>query len=215
MSIVWLIRHAESQANAGGRTSYPSEIALTQHGHEQARCVADAFTHAPDLIITSPYLRTQQTAAPLLERFPASQSLEMPVHEFTYLAPERCQNTTWQERVPMAAEYWKRCDPHYVDGLGAESFAGLIDRVNAFMAYLKENQGLFIAAFTHGQFVQALLWRLISNPITMTSASMRGCMDFMYSFDIPNAAIVKLRLDGGIWMSGVETHHLPGEVLAE
>ncbi|HKC86457.1 MAG TPA: phosphoglycerate mutase family protein, partial [Blastocatellia bacterium] len=117
---VWLIRHAESAGNAGLTTSRPDTIPLTGKGIDQASRLADSFTRPPTLIVTSPYIRTQQSARPTIERFPAVRREQWPVQEFTYLAPARYQDTTDADRWPFAEKYWSRCDPHYIDGEGAE-----------------------------------------------------------------------------------------------
>ena len=93
MPTIWFIRHAQSQANAGEKTVNPAAIALTPTGREQAAHVAAAFKQAPDLVITSPYLRTQQTAEYLFQRYPDARREIWPVYEFTYLALERCRDT--------------------------------------------------------------------------------------------------------------------------
>ena len=66
MTIVFLIRHGESQSNAGLPTTSPNNVALTPQGRQQARHVADFLKFYPslDLIVTSPYLRAKQTAEP-------------------------------------------------------------------------------------------------------------------------------------------------------
>ena len=66
MVSIWLIRHGESEANAGLPTSDVALIELTEKGHQQAQKVASAFTQAPSLIVTSPYIRTKQTAQPTI-----------------------------------------------------------------------------------------------------------------------------------------------------
>src|SRR5713226_5749395 len=70
MSTVWLIRHGESQSNAGLPTLSPVFPGLTKRGIVQAESIAQAFTRVPSLIITSRYKRTKQTALPTTERFP-------------------------------------------------------------------------------------------------------------------------------------------------
>lgn len=87
MRTVWLIRHAQSESNFGLPSFIPAAPPLTPLGIEQARYVAGAFSERPNLIVTSPYVRTQQTAQPTLERFPDVPQEEWPVQEFTYLAP--------------------------------------------------------------------------------------------------------------------------------
>ena len=64
------IRHGQSTGNAGLPSPDLASIALTELGHAQAHAVAAAWIETPALIVTSPYLRTQQTAAPTIARFP-------------------------------------------------------------------------------------------------------------------------------------------------
>ena len=64
------IRHGQSTANTGAPSDDIALIALTETGHGQARQLADRWTETPDLIVTSPFLRTQQTAQPTRARFP-------------------------------------------------------------------------------------------------------------------------------------------------
>ena len=81
MPTVLLIRHGQSQANIGLPTATPQSIALTERGFAQAEQIAEYLaTHIrPDLIVTSSYLRTKQTAAPTLSRFPSIIPKEWPV----------------------------------------------------------------------------------------------------------------------------------------
>lgn len=155
-----LIRHAESDANVGAATDSPASIRLTARGHQQAADLAARFDHAPGLIVVSPYLRTQQTAAPLIARFPAARVEEWPVHEFTYLNPKLYAGTTEAQRAVFADEYWRRCDPHWNDGGGAESFADFIHRVDALLERLANRRRTSTAVFTHGYFIKALQLRM-------------------------------------------------------
>lgn len=100
MPKVWLIRHGESESNADLRTSHPSETTLTPKGLIEAERVAGRFVEAPDLIVVSPYLRSRQTAEPTLQRFAEIAIEEWPVHEFTYLHPNRYRDTMGSERMP-------------------------------------------------------------------------------------------------------------------
>lgn len=58
MPTILLIRHGESQSNAGLASTYPRNVELTQRGHEQARQIR-AFLQTHARIITSPYTRSQ------------------------------------------------------------------------------------------------------------------------------------------------------------
>lgn len=210
MLTIWFIRHAQSQANAGEITCDPAAIALTPLGREQAIHVASIFEHAPDLVISSPYLRAQQTAKPLLDRFPDARAEIWPVQEFTYLCPDRCRNTTVHERLPLAEEYWKRKEPHYIDGGGAESFAALMGRVDMMWQKLSAYKcSKEVVIFTHAQFVRAAIWYWLYVGEQISDRGMRRFQNFLYSFSVPNGAIVKTRLDPAFWVGTVSISHIP------
>ena len=97
---VIFIRHGESTGNAGVPCHDLGAIELTELGQEQAREVAASWIEAPALIVTSPYTRTQQTAAPTIARFPGVPVEVWPIEEFTYLQPARWNGTRSAERMP-------------------------------------------------------------------------------------------------------------------
>jgi broad specificity phosphatase PhoE len=98
---VLIVRHAQSAANAGGRTSDPAAIPITGLGRSQAQCVRNLVPVPPDVIVVSSYIRTVQTAEPLTSRFPNVSVQEWPVQEFTYLDPALCASTTYSERKAL------------------------------------------------------------------------------------------------------------------
>jgi 2,3-bisphosphoglycerate-dependent phosphoglycerate mutase len=209
MAIVWLIRHGESEANAGLVTAEVENIKLTQKGQQQAKQVALCFSEEPSLIVTSPYLRTKQTAEATIERFPRVSQSEWEVQEFSYLATVRRKNTTWIQRVPMAEEYWQRCDPFYCDGEGAESFAEMIERCYGLQKEISQLEDQFVAIFTHEIFMRVFIWLLLTNSVEVTSENMRKIQVFLDIFKIPNGGIMKLQTKNSeIWMNGVLISHL-------
>ena len=201
MRTIWLIRHTESTSNAGLPTEHPRTIPLTPRGHAQALAVAAAFECAPDLIVSSSYERTKATAAPTCARFPHAPHEEWPVHEFTFLAPARYAGTTLPQRMPAVREYWERGDPAGLDGPGSESLLDLFGRVLAFLARLEAAPQPFVAVFSHGEFLRALLWYLLARPAEINPAQMRRFHLFLQALRLPNGAIVPLELRG------------PGEIL--
>lgn len=94
MRQVRLIRHGESAANAGEASPGHATIPLTPKGVEQAYSVANSVTGAPDLIVASPFSRARATAMAAVAKFPDVPYEIWPIHEFTYLEPTRCVNTT-------------------------------------------------------------------------------------------------------------------------
>lgn len=63
MKKIYLVRHGESEFNAGGVIKPENEIALTEKGHVQAEFIAQrAIKLIPEVIISSTLLRAVQTA---------------------------------------------------------------------------------------------------------------------------------------------------------
>ncbi|MEM8533093.1 MAG: histidine phosphatase family protein [Chloroflexota bacterium] len=208
---VWFIRHGESEANAGLATGDPDTIRLTPAGHQQARRVSAYLPAQPDLIVTSPYVRTKETAQPTLNRYPASQHVEWPIQEFTYLSPQRCQNTTKFDRRPMVDAYWNRSDPHHVDGEGAESFVEMLSRVNGLWRRLQDDPSKkFMVIFTHGLFISAIQWSIYHHFAPPTAETMRLFNAFRHTLSVPNGSILKCRFDqqNQVWLHPFFTEHL-------
>lgn len=158
MKKVWLVRHGESIANAGEATQDHRMIPLSTLGIKQAQDLAMTITEKPDLIITSPYLRAQQTALQTIGRFPGvSTGIWDCIHEFVYLAPATCVGTTSAQRRPRVISYWRKCDPEYIDGDGAESYHQLLERIYQTLRLLERRPEQFIILFTHAQFMRNLL----------------------------------------------------------
>ncbi|HYQ65121.1 histidine phosphatase family protein [Actinophytocola sp.] len=189
----WLIRHGESESNAGTPSTVPGASPLTARGREQAERVAAALPEQPALIVTSPYLRAVQTAEPTVARFPDVRREEWPVQEFTYLGDLHDRLTTSEERWPYVVEYWNRADPHLAVG-GAESFAGLIGRINDCIDRLTKQPTGPVAVFTHGIFMHAVAWVLLTDADPL---DMRGFQNFSRGLVVDNGAVFELRFPDG------------------
>jgi len=210
----WIIRHGQSESNAGLATQSAGSARLTDRGRAQARHVAAAFPAAPDLVVVSPYERAVETAAATIDRFPRTPVVTWPVEEFTYLSAANRKGTDNDTRRPLVRAYWDRADPFAVDGEGAESFAAFLERVRGALERLARAEAPFTAVFGHGLFQRALLWLLLVGPVEPTPAAMRACRAFATGTPTPNGAIVPLRLDGArTWTSAVRTDHLPADLV--
>lgn len=209
MGLVWLIRHGESEANAGLPSDQHANIKLTAKGHQQAKQIALFLSQPPSLVVTSPFLRTQQAAQPTIDKFPSAPQVQWQIQEFDYLAAARRKGTTLAERTPMADEYWQRNDPFYVDGEGAESFVEMMNRIDKLHKKIKTLKEEFTVIFTHGIFLRTFLWSLIFNSTEATAETMRQVKVALDFFKVPNGAIIKLQTQNQeIWLGGVITSHL-------
>jgi broad specificity phosphatase PhoE len=171
---------------------------LTELGWRQSREVAASWTETPDLIVTSHYLRTQQTAAATIERFPNVPVEVWPIQEFTYLQPNRWNGTLSSERMPHIERYWNQADPDFSDGEGAESFTTLLHRARAALDRLEVLPvESLVYVFSHGQFIQAVRSLVVDFELS-DRAKMRKFWG-KGSPAIANAQQVELSMEDGIW----------------
>ncbi len=210
MSEVWLIRHGESVSNANLPTGDPAKSSLTEKGFAEAEQIVKAFVKAPDLIVVSSYLRARQTAVPTISRFPHVPQEEWPIHEFTYLNPVRYHGTTGSERRPLALAYWERNNPHENEGEAGESFAELLGRVEETVTRLRQQPAKFIAVFSHGLFLRALVWSILTGITEATPKTMKRYSHFTQAAQIPNGAIIKAQFpaQGSIFIANFDTTHM-------
>lgn len=160
---IFLIRHAESEANINGKTLSHASIALSEHGHKQAQALCLKLPEI-DHVIVSQYLRTHQTAAPLLEKYNLNFEVDEHLHEFSYLSERKCANTNMDDRKAWVNAYWEKMDYQHKDADDAESFEDLYMRVQAFYEKLKILAENYVqknlAVFSHGQFLQLLMMQI-------------------------------------------------------
>ena len=186
MKNVRLIRHGESAANAGEASLNHATIPLTPKGVEQAYLVAQSFNHAPALIVASPFSRAQVTAMATIAAFPDTPLETWPIHEFTYLEPARCANTTVAQRRNWVEAYWAKSDPAFTDGAGAESFLNFIFRVQSFPDQLAKHPAQDIAVFSHGQFISAVTWLIEHEPQDIDGRAMAEWREYEITNHVPN-----------------------------
>lgn len=147
MKHVRLMRHGESAANAGEASLDHATIPITLRGIEQAHLVARSIIQPPALIVASPFSRAQSTAMVTVAAFPNTPFETWPIHEFTYLEPARCINTTVAQRQGWVEAYWAQADPSFTDGDGAESFLDFMSRARSFLKRLEAHHACDIIAF--------------------------------------------------------------------
>lgn len=200
MHTIHFVRHGQSEANAGGITQPNAEIQLTELGHEQARFVASMLPVETPLILTSEFIRTEQTAQYLAARANAVMQSEPLLNEFSSL----CHTTTieglnGEQRKPIAAKYWEDSDPHHVTGSTAESFIQTASRVEQFhLNRLNElpNQNV---VFGHGMWFGMLAWQMLGFGFS-DSWSMRAFRRYQTGMPMPNCFSYQLqRASSGEW----------------
>jgi len=152
---VFLVRHAESAAQAGG-WARNDVVPLTEGGFKQARDLVRKIPSPPGLIVMSSFLRTQQTAQPLRDQFPGVPAEIWDVHEFVPISPGKEAGLSTQERKPYRRAYWERMDPDYCDGSGAESFSGFRRRIEDALGRARRSPVGPVYIFTHSRVFRLL-----------------------------------------------------------
>lgn len=210
-TVVWMIRHGQSDANAGRASNDPAMIPLSPTGHRQAAKVALALGCAPDLILSSPFLRARQTARTTRDSYPRVGFEEWPIQEFSYLGHLHGRATTAAQRRPLVDAYWSAADPSHRDDENSESFLDVLARAQRFLVRLSRHEARSVAAFTHGMFMRAVVWVLLTGETTPSTDGMRRFYRFRTTYSIPNCSIIELTLhsERGNRVLGATTHHLP------
>jgi broad specificity phosphatase PhoE len=92
MRKIYLIRHAESEANTGKFFYDPATIPITNKGLQQAIDLANRINKVSKLY-HSKFTRTLQTAKPTIDKLKIENVEVHPhIHEFTYLHPDQFMN---------------------------------------------------------------------------------------------------------------------------
>lgn len=216
MKQFWLIRHGQSTSNAGLPTTDQETTPLTELGRAQAAGVAAFFVEPPDLIVTSPYQRTAETAAPARVRWPQVAHEVWPVQEFTYLNPALYHNRTQEERWPHVLEYWQQAEPRYRAGDGAESFMDMLGRAAALERRLCETTAERILVFTHGIFMRGFLWHWLVGE-GGGRENMPAFRAFLQATRTPNGCMLAgvVTAEGKVLLGRVQTSHLMPDLGSE
>jgi broad specificity phosphatase PhoE len=167
---------------------------------EQAAAVASCFDEEerPELVVTSPYIRARETAAPLCEKLQLKADV-WPVQEWTFLDTTQYSNTTHDQRLPAVQAFFDRADPIYVEGGESESFASLVGRIDTFLKRLQTVNRKRVVVFTHGYFIKALVWRL-SYRGSIDASAMRSFLRLHSEWVLNNGSITTLYRDGNKWV---------------
>jgi broad specificity phosphatase PhoE len=194
---ILFIRHGESESNAGGKTEHPRSINLTEQGRAQAQARATSLKLTPDLIVTSSYIRTKQTAEPFLARFPGTPAEEWDIHEFTFLSAEKYKDTTNEERRPALMKYWNDADPDYRDGGTAESFNDFVGRCRDTIEKMKNTEADAVLVFCHGYTMNCLRY-ILEGKLDggVTPQNMFAFWDYHAEQKIDNCDMLEFNVDG-------------------
>lgn len=160
MKVVYMVRHGESEANARTLPIHicDSDYALTQKGMEQSRFIAQRAKALDfEVIISSPYIRTRDTAAMITDATGHET-------EFSDLLVERKMPTEINGKAVDDTEAEKVLqrwigslhseEPKVGDG---EDFAEIVERAQLALDHLLQRPEEKILVVTHGYFLRVLM----------------------------------------------------------
>lgn len=198
MAIIF-VRHAESEANIGGVSKPNKSIMLSPKGQIQARELAENIHTLPVCVFISEYIRTLQTARPVLKKYDLQATVLPCLNEFNAFSYDRIEGMTGQQRLPLTRRYWRECDPVVKHGEGAQSFNDFCHQVRGFMGMLDRKEipdGSLI--FGHGMWLSVFMWLNQTKKISsVTKEEMGDFFKFMKLNHPSNCEMIHLTLNTG------------------
>jgi broad specificity phosphatase PhoE len=161
-----LARHGEAVGSREFRFNGSSDVALTPHGEEQARLLADALVLlAPIAVYSSPLVRASSTAAAIASRAELTVEILPGLREQSYGAWERLTADEARQRDPRRFAAWSA-------GRGlappaGESLSAVRQRVVACVQALAERHpGQTVVLVAHVGPIKALLCTALNMPLS-------------------------------------------------
>ena len=185
---VYFVRHGQSSSNAGEVSVPHAEVPLSALGEAQSIAVAPLLPARPALVLTSPYVRARQTAAPYCARCGVQMHDVDLLHEFDAIAFHLIEGMKGEQRRTVSAEFWGKADPLLRTGEDKETFTEFASRVRAFHDIVLPVLPNETVIFGHGTWIALLIWlQLGFNPLV--ERGMRRFRNFQQGLPMPNASI--------------------------
>jgi probable phosphoglycerate mutase len=158
---LYLVRHGESEANVGHYCQAP-DTKLTQIGLSQAKLVAHRFKTIPiDIILTSKYFRTQQTAKAIVDATDVPMEVHPLLHEQirpTKLYGKPHTSPEFQRYLKLRNQHLHDKKWHFAD---EENHFDHARRINRLLKSLTQRPESSICAVTHGNTLRAIITSML------------------------------------------------------
>jgi len=185
---VWLIRHGETAWSRTGQHTGRTDIALTEHGEEQARALAPRLAQQPfDAVLSSPLIRATETCR--LAGLGQQMAVVPELHEWDYGIYEGRTTADIRAAIP-GWSVWRSPVPE------GESLVRVQLRAQSVVERLLTMTGR-VALFSHAHFLRALAgcWMVgdaaIGEHLYLDTASIS-----ILGFDHENRAIRRWNMRG-------------------
>ncbi len=192
MKRIYLVRHGESESNAGGALSPGDVTSLSKQGIEQAKFVAERATKLPiEVVISSTMLRARQTAQYIVDA--TGKNLETSSFFTERLMPSAQFGKTIHdpEVIEMEEHINNKLPDHEYRYTDEENFADLKDRASKGLTYLAERPESEILLVTHGLFLRIL----VGIAIFGKEFTGKEALKFVHGLGTTNTGITVLEYD--------------------
>ena len=211
MKQFWLVRHGQSEGNIDKPQPYRGAPPLTPLGWQQVQTFADNFEATPDLIVSSDFIRAQQSAEPLQARFPHVPTETWPVQEFTPLAKRYYEGVKMSSRRDAFLQFFSDADPNVDNGEGAESFTMGLQRAADLLIRLQTIPQQTIVVYSHATFLRLVYWAWLYGDVSRAATGMTAFGMLLHSHKIPNTAFIHGVIElGKLHLSNIQTEHVHG-----
>jgi probable phosphoglycerate mutase len=200
MTRLCLVRHGETDWNAGKRIQGHLDIPLSVMGHAQARAAGNALKDEGfAAIYSSDLTRARQTAEATAHLARIPLQLDPGFRERHYGIFQGLTYTEWEARHPDAYARHKARDPRFAPdgGEGLQAFAARL--VRTFTAIVRRHAGESVAIFTHGGVLDIVYRHATGMPLAAPR-----------TFTIPNCGINWIEVASDRWtiLSWADRAHL-------
>ena len=163
MKTLYLVRHGETDHNAGGRAMGQMDIPLNARGLEQARQTAEFLRRYPiERIVSSDLSRAMETAQPLAEALELTVEPEARLRELSFGILEGKTVAECEVEDPEAVARWRSGD--FDAALpGGESRRSLMQRTRAVLDDIVVGSHAHVALFSHGGTLNALHTHMVEH----------------------------------------------------
>lgn len=200
MTRLCLVRHGETDWNAGKRIQGHIDIPLSTMGHAQARAAGNALKDEGfAAIYTSDLTRARQTAEATAHLAKIPLQLDPGFRERHYGVFQGLTYTECEARYPAAYACHKSRDPRFAPE-GGESLLDFAGRLaQAFDTIVRRHPDETVAIFTHGGVLDIAYRQAAGRSLTAPR-----------DFAIPNCGINWVEIVSGCWdlLSWAERTHL-------
>lgn len=204
-TVVYLIRHGETEWNKIGKFQGSTDIALSKTGIEQAYLAAQVLKGKIDHIYASPLSRAKQTADIIAEPNNITAQIETDIREINFGLWEGLTFEEIRTQYPKEFLSWRNPEEGYLmsDDLSIRNAGKRAG--DAMRRLVKSHSGERIALVAHGGILKAGLINLFDWNMTM-----------YHKFYLGNTSITKLvfkKNDSPVLATLNNTSHLPEESL--